>query len=184
MMSIAESSQPQEPQAAHRPRHRLRPRQDRRARVTRARGRVPAGRAPGLPGRDHAAGAPHPQTRLPQPLRLRRSPSSTCATWNEPFKAGDDVTPETLRGKDLVTRPLRRAEDPGQRRTHQEAARRAPTGSASRPGKRSKGWRRSRRAPRQSYGRRDKKKPNSREQECWRRASADRRRAYGCASRQ
>ena len=36
---------------------------------------------------------------------------------NEAFKSGDEVTPESLAAANLVQGPLRRAEDPGRRRS-------------------------------------------------------------------
>ncbi len=57
---------------AHRPRPRLRPRQDRRPRAQGPRLPRRLFLVAGLRGRADAPGPPHPQARLPQPLRPRR----------------------------------------------------------------------------------------------------------------
>ena len=87
---------------AARPRHRLRPRQDGRPRPQGPGSRNGVSFLVDLSRRHDAAGAPHSQARFQQPLGARRSPSVNVGDLNEAFKAGDEVTPESLAAANLV----------------------------------------------------------------------------------
>ena len=74
-----------------------------------------------LRGRCFALDSPHSQARFPQRLGPRSWPSVNVGDLDAAFKAGEEVTLETLCGQGSGQGPLRRVEDPGRRRADQEA---------------------------------------------------------------